>query len=58
MTESLPCVVVPYARFHEYQERRRRIIELMERTLAPVVDTDGVSQPAAAAAQTLNGEER
>lgn len=26
MTESLPCVVIAYARFLEYQERRRRTI--------------------------------
>jgi len=51
MTEAVPCVVAPYARFQEYQDRRRRTgADPIARSRPQAVGADAVSVPAAAAA--------
>ena len=46
ITESLPSVVTPYARFLEYQDRRRRtVLELIEHDQPQPADASVVSVP-------------
>jgi hypothetical protein len=48
MTEPLPCVVISYSRFLEYQDRRRRIAAvLISREGVPAIDLPAVPVPAA-----------
>lgn len=59
MTDSLANVVIPYSRFLECQEGRRRLAaELMPRDRPPTIDADVV--PVAdetTSPQTLNGKQ-
>ncbi len=59
MTDSLANVVIPYARFRECQERRRRITaELTGRDRPPTIDADVVPVAVETTApQTLNGKQ-
>lgn len=57
MTDSLANVVIPYSRFRECQERRRRIAaELTRRDRPPTIDADVV--PVAAETASFTDAER
>ena len=46
MTDSLVKILVPYSRFHEYQDRRDRIVaELTRRDQPPTIDGDALPVP-------------
>jgi hypothetical protein len=56
MTDSLANVVIPYLRFLEYQDRRRRRLaaEAMQRDPPPTIDADVAPWVQTASPHTLN----